>query len=105
MPSWEPLSPTWLKPHGVGTVFPFLISGIVEIPGSLPQDHQLIRVSGLSVEVAVDQLLEVSGWIKKIGGACFLLVHPDYELGRETGRGEYRRLVGAFRANPACDVK
>jgi hypothetical protein len=104
MPSWEPLSPTSLQPHGVGTVFPFLISNIVEIPVSMPQDHQLIRVGGLSVEEAVDQLLEASRWIKKIGGACVLLVHPDYEFGQESGQEEYRRLLEAFRSDPTCDV-
>jgi len=104
MPSWEPLSPTSLGPHGVGTVFPFLISGIVEIPVSMPQDHQLIRVGGLSVEQAVDQLLEVSRWVKTIGGACVLLVHPDYEFGHESGRDEYRRLLETFRLDPTCDV-
>ena len=104
MPSWEPLSPTSLKPHGVGTVFPFSMSGIVEIPVSMPQDHQLIRVGELSVVEAVDQLLEVSRWIKKIGGACVLLVHPDYEFSQESGREEYRRLLEAFRSDPACDI-
>jgi len=104
MPSWEPLSPTSLKPHGVGTVFPFLISDIVEIPVSMPQDHQLIRVGGLNIEEAVDQLLEASRWIKKIGGACVLLVHPDYEFGQQSGLEEYRRLLEAFRSDPTCDV-
>jgi hypothetical protein len=104
MPSWEPLSPTSLKPHGVGTVFPFLISGLVEIPVSMPQDHQLIRVGGLGVAEAVDQLLEVSRWIAKTGGACVLLVHPDYEFGQEEGREEYFRLLRSFRSDPACDI-
>ena len=104
MPSWEPLSPTSLKPHGIGTVFPFLISGLVEIPVSMPQDHQLIRVGGLGVVEAVDQLLEVSRWIAKTGGACVLLVHPDYELGQEEGREEYLRLLKSFRSDPACDI-
>jgi hypothetical protein len=104
MPSWEPLSPTSLKPHGIGTVFPFLISGLVEIPVSMPQDHQLIRVGGLGVSEAVDQLLEVSRWIAKTGGACVLLVHPDYEFGQEEGREEYLRLLRSFRSDPACDI-
>jgi len=104
MPSWEPLSPTSLKPHGIGTVFPLVISGLVEIPVSLPQDHQLIRVGGWGVSAAVDQLLEVSMWIKKIGGACVLLVHPDYEFGQQEGREEYLRLLGSFRSDPACDI-
>ena len=104
VPSWEPLSPTSLKPHGVGTVFPFLISGIVEIPVSMPQDHQLIRVGGLGVAETVDQLLKVSRWIKKTGGACVLLVHPDYEFGQEDWREEYLRLLRSFRSDPACDI-
>ena len=104
MPSWEPLSPTSLKPHGVGAVFPFLISGLVEIPVSMPQDHQLIRVGGSGVAEAVDQLLEVSRWIKGIRGACVLLVHPDYEFGQEEGREEYLRLLRSFRSDPACDI-
>jgi len=104
IPSWEQLSPTSLKPHGVGTVFPFLISGIVEIPVSLPQDHQLIRVSGLGAAEAVDYLLEVSRWIKKIGGACIILVHPDYEFGQDDGPEEYHRLIESFHSDPACDI-
>jgi hypothetical protein len=104
MPSWEPLSPTSLKAHGIGTVFPFLISGLVEIPVSMPQDHQLIRVSGLGVVEAVDQLLEVSKWIKERRGACVLLVHPDYEFGQEGGSEEYLRLLRSFRSDPACDI-
>jgi hypothetical protein len=104
MPSWEPLSPTSLKPHGIGSVFPFLISGLVEIPVSMPQDHQLIRVGGLGVAEAVDQLLEVSRWIKKTRGACVLLVHPDYEFGQEGGCEEYLRLLRSFRSDPDCDI-
>src|SRR5207245_11021107 len=62
-PSWEPLSPTSFRPHGVGTVFPFFVSGLLEIPVSLPQDHQLIRVSGLATSEAVEELFRVSLWI------------------------------------------
>jgi len=104
MPSWEPLSPTSLKPHGIGTIFPLVISGLVEIPVSLPQDHQLIRVGGLRIVEAVDQLLEASRWIKKTGGACVLLVHPDYEFGQQEGREEYFRLLSSFRSDQACDI-
>lgn len=104
MPSWEPLSPTSLRPHGVGTVFPFLISDLVEVPVSMPQDHQLIRASGLSVRDAVDYLVEISAWIKSVGGACILLVHPDYEFSEGEGLGEYRRLLESFCSDPLCDI-
>jgi len=104
VPSWEALSPTSLKPHGVGTIFPFSVSGVTEIPVSLPQDHQLIRVGGLDISQAVDRLIDVSKWVKGIGGPCVLLVHPDYEFGLETGQEEYRRLLQSFRSDSGCDI-
>jgi len=104
VPSWEALSPTSLKPHGVGTIFPFSISGIVEVPVSLPQDHQLIRVGGLGVAQAVDRLIDVSRWVKGVGGVCVLLAHPDYEFGLEGGPEEYHRLLQSFRSDPSCDI-
>ena len=103
-PSWEPLSPTSLRPHGVGTVFPFFVSGTLEIPVSLPQDHQLIRVSGLSTSEAVEELFRVSRWIRGVGGACILLVHPDYEFGQRENTEEYYRLLDTFRSDPKCEI-
>ena len=103
-PSWEPLSPTSLKPHGVGTVFPFFVSTMLEIPVSLPQDHQLIRVSGLTVSEAVQELFRVSGWVRGVGGACVLLVHPDYEFGQPENSEEYYRLLERFKSDPECEI-
>jgi hypothetical protein len=104
VPSWEALSPTSLKPHGVGTIFPFSISGIVEVPVSLPQDHQLIRAGGLGIAQAVDRLIDVSRWVKGVGGICVLLIHPDYEFGLGGGQEEYHRLLQSFRSDPSCDI-
>jgi hypothetical protein len=104
VPSWERLSPTSLKPHGVGTVFPFFVSGTLEIPVSLPQDHQLIRVSGLTVSEAVQELFRVSRWIRGVGGACVLLVHPDYEFGQPENTEEYHRLLEKFKSDPECEI-
>jgi hypothetical protein len=103
-PSWEPLSPTSLKPHGVGTVFPFFVSGVLEIPVSLPQDHQLIRVSGLTTSEAVEELFRVSRWVRGVGGACVLLVHPDYEFGQSENAEEYYRLLEKFKSDPECEI-
>src|SRR5438309_8573732 len=86
-PSWEILSPTSLRAHGVGTIFPFESNGILEIPVSLPQDHQLIRIAGQRPSAAVDLLLRLSSWIRGLAGPCVLLVHPDYEF-----RSEERRV-------------
>lgn len=103
-PSWEILSPTSLKPHGVGTIFPFLIGNLVEIPVSLPQDHQLIRVAGLQPSAAVDLLLRLSNWIQSIGGVCVILTHPDYEFAAAEHKQEYDRLLSAFRSDPECEM-
>ena len=103
-PSWEILSPTSLRAHGVGTVFPFDIADTLEIPVSLPQDHQLIRVAGLEPRAAVDLLLRLSKWIRGLGGPCILLVHPDYELAMEKYEGEYQRLLEHFVSDPQCDI-
>jgi hypothetical protein len=104
VPSRERLSPTSLKPHGVGTVFPFFVSEMLEIPVSLPQDHQLIRVSGLSVSEAVQELFRVSKRIRGVGGACILLVHPDYEFGQPENTEEYHCLLEKFKSDPECEI-
>lgn len=104
IPSWEVLSPTSMKPHGVGTVFPFETHGLLEIPVSLPQDHQLIRVVGQDPASAVDSVLRISKWIKGIGGACVLLVHPDYEFAEDEYVSEYRRLLSQFTEDKTCQI-
>jgi len=103
-PSWEILSPTSMHAHGVGTVFPFEMSGVLEIPVSLPQDHQLIRVAGQTPHVAVDSLLRLSNWVRGLGGACIILIHPDYELGMKENLSEYQRLLENFVSDPTCQI-
>ncbi len=102
VPSWEPLSPTSFRDHGAGTVFPFTVDGCLEIPVSLPQDHQLVRVMGLTPAQAVERLCEISLWIQGLGGACVLLVHPDYEFA-SSGIAEYERLLRSL-LQPGCDA-
>lgn len=103
-PSWEILSPTSLRPHGVGTIFPFEIAETLEIPVSLPQDHQLLRVAGLKAPDAVELWLRLSRWIRRLGGPCILLVHPDYEFGMEENAHNYRRLLESFASDAQCDI-
>jgi len=103
-PSWEILSPTSLHAHGVGTIFPFQVAEALEIPVSLPQDHQLIRVAGLEPQAAVDLWIRLSKWVRGLGGPCILLVHPDYELATEESVHEYQRLLENFVSDPQCHV-
>jgi len=104
VPSWELLSPTSLRSHGVGTVFPLEVEGIVEAPVSLPQDHQLLRVSGLTPSEAGNTLIEQSRWLREIGGLCTLLVHPDYDFATQADSEEYSRVLRAFNEDPSCDI-
>ena len=103
-PSWEILSPTSLHAHGVGTVFPFEIADTLEIPVSLPQDHQLVRVARLKPQAAVEVWIRLSKWIGRLGGACILLVHPDYEFAMKENAKEYQRLLENFVSDPQCDI-
>lgn len=103
-PSWEMLSPTSFQPHGVGTVFPFYVENLLEIPVSLPQDHQLIRVAGQSPAEASDAVVQISKWIRGVGGACVLLTHPDYEFALEESTHEYSKMLETFRSDPTCDI-
>jgi len=93
VPSWEPRHPSRMKSYGIGTVYPFNVGKIVEIPVSVPQDHQMIQVLNLSVKQTVEKWLEMKEAIKKLGGVCTFLVHPDYELASPEGLGVYEELL------------
>ncbi len=103
-PSWETVSPTSSKPHGTGTVFPFQYNGVWEVPVSLPQDHQLTRIRKLSINEAVSDTIAAASHIQALGGACILLVHPDYEYALSDNLGDYRRLIESFHSDPTCDL-
>lgn len=67
-------------PHGstagCGTVFPFRIRGLLELPLTLPQDVFLRQVYGLSPEAALAVWSEKLTYIKQVGGVAVLNVHP-----------------------------
>ncbi len=104
VPSWEALSPTSLKPHGVGTVFPLQLDGVWEIPVSLPQDHQLIRIQGLTTRKAVEHTSHLANWIRGLHGSCVLLIHPDYDYAFQENEVDYRHLIGSFLNDYSCDI-
>lgn len=80
IPTWEPIHPYTLKPHGIGTIYPLRFEGLIEIPVTLPQDHQLLHVLDLAPREIGERWLEMAGVIKDLGGICTFLVHPDYQL-------------------------
>jgi len=104
VPSWELLSPTSLRSHGVGTVFPMQLEGLVEVPVSLPQDHQLLRVRSLSSSEAATILVRESQVVREIGGICSVLVHPDYDFASQPALEEYSRVLRSFTEDSACQL-
>ena len=83
IPTWEPNHPSTMKPHGIETVFPLTMNGLTEIPITLPQDHQLLYVLDLKPKEVVREWLKAASLIKRLGGLCTFLVHPDYALGSD----------------------
>ncbi len=61
---------------GCGTVRPFLIGDLLEIPLTLPQDVFLRHVHGLTAEQALALWEEKIGYIVGVGGVAVLNTHP-----------------------------
>jgi hypothetical protein len=103
IPSWEPKHPYTMKAHGVGTVFPLMFDGLTEIPLTLPQDHQLLHVLGLSPDQVLKTWAIMASVIRDLGGVCMFLVHPDYEIVK--GNTElYEELVNAITYDPQATI-
>jgi predicted glycosyltransferase len=74
----DPFEP---QPDGVGTIFPFWVSGnqtqkgYIELPYTLPQDHSLFVIMG---EKNIDIWKQKLDWIAEHGGMALLITHPDY---------------------------
>jgi peptidoglycan/xylan/chitin deacetylase (PgdA/CDA1 family) len=90
-PTWEPTHPATLGGFGVGSVHAFEVDGIVEVPLTLTQDHQVFNVLGLSPRKATKFWTEQAKLVRSMGGDIVLLVHPDYLLSQDLP--EYRRLL------------
>jgi hypothetical protein len=74
----DPFEP---QPDGVGTIFPFWISGhqpgtgYVELPYTLPQDSTLFLIYR---DRAIDVWKAKLDWVAAHGGLALVNVHPDY---------------------------
>ena len=74
----DPFEP---QPDGVGTIFPFWVSGnsnqtgYVELPYTLPQDFLLFI---LMQQKNIDIWKKKLDWIAEKGGMALFITHPDY---------------------------
>jgi peptidoglycan/xylan/chitin deacetylase (PgdA/CDA1 family) len=80
VPTLEARHPRTMHSHGIGTVFPICISGIMELPVTIMQDHQLLHVLGYAPKEVVSIYLTSLAAIKELGGTSVLLLHPEYDL-------------------------
>jgi peptidoglycan/xylan/chitin deacetylase (PgdA/CDA1 family) len=93
VPTWEAKHPRTMRSHGIGTVFPISISGIRELPVTMMQDHQLLYVLGYTPKEVVSFYLTNLAVVKELGGACVLLLHPEYDLLNSQGLPLYEDLL------------
>ncbi len=61
---------------GCGTVFPFRLDGMLELPLTMPQEVYLRHVYGLSAEDALGVWLRKLGYIRSRGGVAVFNIHP-----------------------------
>lgn len=85
----DPFEP---MPHGVATIYPFVVKhptnhkGYVELPYTLPQDFLLYIMLG---HKTIDIWKKKLAWIAENGGMALVLTHPDYmDFGNEKKRGD-----------------
>jgi len=96
IPTWEPMHPSTMGPHGIGTIYPINVNGMLEIPLTVIQDHQLLYVLGLEPRETIATWLSMMALIKELGGCCVFLSHPDYELLNESNLAQYEDLLNTI---------
>ena len=69
------IDPFQAMPGGVGSIWPFIVNDVVELPYTLPQDHTLFVALG---QESVDPWLEKLAFIRRWSGMALVLTHPDY---------------------------
>jgi peptidoglycan/xylan/chitin deacetylase (PgdA/CDA1 family) len=104
IPTWEPKHPYTMKPHGIGTIYPFKINGVVEIPVTFPQDHQMIHYLGMNPRQTVEAWTKLMKETEEIGGLCVFLTHPDYELTSLENQSVYEDLLNIIAGNDEAYV-
>lgn len=88
LPSWEPAYPLTGTGFGIESLQGFEADGIVRVPLTLFQDHQLLNVLRLSVDDCIKLWVEQAKLISSFEGDLVLLVHPDYSFSREPSKYE-----------------
>ena len=56
------------------------MEGIMELPITLPQDHQMLHVLGLNLQQTIETWKTMVATIKDLGALCLILTHPYHGL-------------------------
>jgi len=91
LPCWEPVHPLTMSGFGIESVQAFELDGVVEIPLTLFQDHQLLNLLGMDTGDAIKLWVEQANLIRSFEGDIVLLIHPDYSFSRDLQK--YRDLL------------
>lgn len=100
VPTWEPKHPLTMCPYGLGTTFPMVFDGMLEIPISVVQDHQLLHVLGLNKEETIAEWFSMRALIKELGGVAVFLAHPEYELFDKPNFETYEEFLHTITCDP-----
>jgi peptidoglycan/xylan/chitin deacetylase (PgdA/CDA1 family) len=91
LPSWEPVHPSTMQGFGVESACEFELGGIVEHPLTLFQDHQVLKVLGMSTSRAIKFWMNQMSLIRAFDGDIVLLIHPDYSFSQDLE--SYKKLI------------
>jgi peptidoglycan/xylan/chitin deacetylase (PgdA/CDA1 family) len=69
------VDPFQAMPGGIGSLWPCIVNGIVELPYTMPQDHTLFTSLGHTSTYVWEKKAE---FVRKRNGMALLLTHPDY---------------------------
>ena len=69
------IDPYQAMPGGVGSIWPFIVGRLVELPYTMPQDHTLIVTLGERSDNTWRTKLE---YHRQRSGMALMLTHPDY---------------------------
>ena len=81
-----------MRPWGVELSNPIRVCGALEVPVTLPQDHQMLHVLGLTPKETVRKWIRIMNKLNKLYSVVVFLVHSDYEFGGN-GIHQYEKLI------------
>ncbi|MFC1757542.1 hypothetical protein ACFL2H_02080 [Planctomycetota bacterium] len=92
------IDPYQAMPGGVGSIWPFIVGKLVELPYTMPQDHTLTVTLNESSGATWRTKLE---YLRQRAGMVMMLTHPDYmttsaTIGMYQNFLEYTQNVGGY---------